>query len=563
MWMKGKKIITMALAVSMAVGTLAGCGSKTESAATQSADAAAGENGREVITIGIRQHSNVENYDTNYFTKLVEDELNVDLQFSCLPSSMTDSKSKFAVLVSSNEKLPDMIIDIGLSPLDVIDYGTKGIFISLNSYLDKAENFNKIPEDDRNAIRQYLTAPDGNIYSLGKYVAELTNQIPYKMWINQVWLDNLGLETPTTTEEYKEVLKAFVEQDANGNGVQDEVGVTGCTLGWGCNSSVFLMNSFIFYNGGDVNGGLSLADDGKTVMAPWVTEEWKAGLSYMNELVQDGLMSPSVFTQDDKQYTALLSNEEQIVGSCSAGAYGYWSGSQANPNCQDMVLLPPLKGPEGTAWAAYKDVNVLPTVMITKDCENPELAFSLADLFFRRDIALSSRYGEEGVDWSGDPEVCKDYQGLFEASEGVPCTIAQIQNQWSKAQNKHWYDVICTYRDEEMFKGRDSGKKTELEGKRDFAAELANKAVDYYYDEHPAQILPNLIYTVEESDELATLQENVSAYVKESLAAFVTGNRPLSDWDSYLKEMENMGLNRWLEIAQTAYDRMQNTQLEP
>lgn len=36
------------------------------------------------------------------------------------------------------------------------------------------------------------------------------------MFINQEWLDNLGLEAPATFSELKEVLKAFKEQDANG-----------------------------------------------------------------------------------------------------------------------------------------------------------------------------------------------------------------------------------------------------------------------------------------------------------------------------------------------------------
>ena len=45
--------------------------------------------------------------------------------------------------------------------------------------------------------------------------------------------------------------------------------------------------------------------------------------------------------------------------------------------------------------------------------------------------------------------------------------------------------------------------------------------------------------------------------MKQSLAEFVTGNRPLSDWDNYLSDLENMGLQEWLDVAQTAYDRIE------
>lgn len=56
--------------------------------------------------------------------------------------------------------------------------------------------------------------------STGLPYAELgTNDIMVN-WIDirKDWLENLGLEMPTTLEEYHKVLLAFKEQDANGNG---------------------------------------------------------------------------------------------------------------------------------------------------------------------------------------------------------------------------------------------------------------------------------------------------------------------------------------------------------
>jgi len=74
---------------------------------------------------------------------------------------------------------------------------------------------------------------------------------------------------------------------------------------------------------------------------------------------------------------------------------------------------------------------------------------------------------------------------------------------------------------------------------------------------HPEKVLPVLKYTNDEAEKLAEIQENVLTYVKQSLAEFVTGNRPLSDWDNYLSDLENMGLQEWLDVAQTAYDRIE------
>ncbi len=67
------------------------------------------------------------------------------------------------------------------------------------------------------------TSADGNIYSMTQYEPQAWNMTPYRLYINQTWLDKLGLNVPTTTDEYKEVLKAFATQDPNGNGQADEI----------------------------------------------------------------------------------------------------------------------------------------------------------------------------------------------------------------------------------------------------------------------------------------------------------------------------------------------------
>lgn len=52
------------------------------------------------------------------------------------------------------------------------------------------------------------------------------------MSINKQWLDNLKLEVPATTDELYTVLKAFKEQDANGNGdSKDEIPMMGTPAG--------------------------------------------------------------------------------------------------------------------------------------------------------------------------------------------------------------------------------------------------------------------------------------------------------------------------------------------
>ena len=147
---------------------------------------------------------------------------------------------------------------------------------------------------------------------------------------------------------------------------------------------------------------------------------------------------------------------------------------------------------------------------------------------------------------------------MYEAMDGIPCTMAQLTDLWSiPAQNKHWKDIGPSYRSLDMYHGISAGLKSE-DGESNIAAVMRQESRANYYDKHPEYVLPALQYTQEESDRIAEPQENVNSYVNQSLAEFVTGNRSLNDWDAYVEELNNMGLQEWIETAQTAYDRMQN-----
>ena len=51
------------------------------------------------------------------------------------------------------------------------------------------------------------------------------------------------------------------------------------------------------------------------------------------------------------------------------------------------------------------------------------------------------------------------------------------------------------------------------------------------------------------------LKATVAKYTAQSVEAFVTGTRSLDrDWDTYLRQLEAIGLSEYLEMVQQAYD---------
>lgn len=518
---------------------------------SESAGAEAESGDTQKLTIAIVQSPNVENYDTNYLTTKIEEDLNVDIEFDILPADANDAKTKLSVQANGGGEMPDIIM-MGLTSTEIVQYGQAGVFIDLKDYIADSSlmpNLNAIREEhpeDMETIMKAITSPDGGVYSLFDWRPEDWNQTPFRCWINKTWLENLHLDMPATTEEFKAVMEAFATQDPNGNGIQDEIALTGSNALWGGYTPNFLINSFVFYN-----GGLALDEkDGSTVIAPFISDGWRDALAYMNELCEMGALDPAMFTMDATMCQGLLDQDPNVVGCVCAGGWGYWNGGLDSENFKEFDLLGPLKGPEGVAYGLQYTYSPGRIFFVTRSCEDPELAMAVGDWFYQLEHSLIPRYGEEGVDWSIDEADTSTRTALY-ASEGYECKIAILDNIWGSVQNKMWQGVGPQYVHADFFRGRDSLAKGDDTRDGDFRA----KGYALYGDAHPA-LLPELMYTQEEVEAIAEIQTNIMSYVDGQLAEFVTGNRSLDEWDQYLADIEAMGLQEWLDVAQQAYDRM-------
>jgi maltoporin len=80
------------------------------------------------------------------------------------------------------------------------------------------------------------------------------------------------------------------------------------------------------------------------------------------------------------------------------------------------------------------------------------------------------------------------------------------------------------------------------------------EGIQQYGAEHPEVVISRGIadvqYTVDEIEELSILLGRANTYCAEMLTAFVTGKRPMSEWDQAIAELKEVGnLDRVLEIA--------------
>jgi putative aldouronate transport system substrate-binding protein len=557
---KFKKVITLFLIMIIMTLSLSACGKSKNQ--TVSNEGKQDSNGKETLTIALQTYSFITDYKDNYLTKRLEEELGVNIEFHLLSADASEAATQLSLLFSSNQKMPDIICTGSMSQQAVMEYGSKGKLVALNDWLtdpEKAPNFNAIEStDDREAMIKASTSADGNIYSLTTFEPATWNMTPFRMYINDVWLNALNLDMPTTTEEYYQVLKAFAESDPNGNGIKDELPAYGISSGtYGENIAIPLMNSFIYYPASTATAPvLTLDGDGKTVIAPFIQEGWKEGLTYLNKLCSEGLLPASAFTDDKTQFMAVLNNEDaNLVGSLSTGSLSRWNNYDTNVNGQEYAMMAPLMGPQGLAYSPFLEYKPAPIWFITSSCENPELALKLGDMFYNKDFSNIARYGEEGVDFTSDEEVTSQPQysnAYIAAGLHDKVTLLVYKDIWSENNNKFWRNINPRYASISDNNTWASAVEYDPDVKSSYFYADNYK---YNYEAHPENLLPDLTYTTEEAEEQAEVIVNVSTYVSQSMAQFITGARPLSDWDNYVKELETMGLSIWIENSQAAYER--------
>jgi putative aldouronate transport system substrate-binding protein len=501
------------------------------------------------LRIGMPYYPYVTDYENNDLTKYMEALTGIHIVWEMLPEVGTPQvQEKVSLMLSAGDQLPDVFMGAGFTSADLITYGSAKLFIPLQDFIEK-HGFNmKALFEARPAIRPSMVSADGNTYTLGGWSLNEPNQLAMRFWINQTFLDNLGMKTPTTTDEYYEYLKAVKTRDPNRNGKADEIPLVGATTGWQAVIDGFLMNAFIYNetseSGDPINRRRAyLTKDGK-IDVSYNKPGWRQGLEYMNKLYSEGLLAGESFTLKKEDLRALVEYEGAlIVGSLPNGGPHEFANTQGERRTHFRVL-PPLKGPTGLQQIWYDEYlgPVLGGFVVTKDCKIPDIAVKWGDALLTEDFQMRNRYGVLGRDW-------KIPAPGTESVDGKQAMYEEIL-RWGSPQSAYWGQGPITWGRFGSYKRAKSQDPFELE------YVLWNAYEKYFPYAYQMSVPKRLPFTLEESRRFNELNRLLVEYVEQSLAQFVTGQRNIArEWDSYVAQLDRMGLPELLKIMQAAFDR--------
>lgn len=545
--MKLKKLASLAMAGVLCVSLLAACGGSSSGAAASgsavSASAAQEDMGnvspvgeypivKEPVTFKImgRKDPGAPDWSELEVFKRLSELTNINFEFE-ISESETWTEQKNIALVGG--EYGDIIMrDDQMAVTDEETYGPQGIFLDLTDLIDQYAPNLKAMMEKYPDVKAAMTSMDGKIYGL-PYVFHTATVQGHTGFFSEEWMKNVGIDkVPETTDELYDMLVAFKEQDANGNGdAGDEIPFT--CVGLTTTIRDLLIPAFT-----GLPDGLSfnLADDGSVVYAP-ATEEYKEFLKYANKLYSEGLLDPEFSTQTSQQWLA----------KAKADQCGVYSGSPTglDPSTTAQQLsLPPLTSATNDEKVVKQPLYLYPgRAFITDKCSDPVAAIRLLDMFYAtEENAVEGFYGTT----------------LFAGYEG---------EQWKYTDDTktayEWIDPITGFGDI----NKTISVNMELPGLLEFEAmPVGNPLMEMkvsqvkemqrpYYNSKNAYP-SNARFTAEESERGNVIENDLYTQVTMMTTKFIVGEADIeSGWEDYLASLEQIGLAELIEIKEAALVR--------
>ncbi len=454
-----------------------------------------------------------------YLIPVLQEQTGIELDLQFFPYEV--AREKYSLSLNSGD-YADCISGWILSQSDILKFGMDmGVYIPLEDLIaEYAPNIEMLLNME--GVRETMTAPDGHIYSI-PYVLDAPT-VDFSPFVNIRWLERVGMDMPTNTTELKEVLMAFKQQDANGNGdPNDEIPFS------------FEPNNkhFGYYAGWF---GLPMDPDGFTMVDGELTfaadsEAYKSMILYFRDLYTSGLIDPEIFTTDAVQWKAKGNNDVYGV------AHMYGSGDimpTAQDEESDWLPLPVLKSPGVTnpKWMrdTYGTAVLKNQVVITDKAEHPEAIIRWWNNVFEFENSIQTNGGPIGI-------------RLFENEETGEWWIKEDLSE-ELIELYSWYNLYPQSLPRYIPLGFKYG------GVKPNEKELVEEIYDPYLTQHA---VPKYWVQADVSAELSDIENAIVDYIDQNAAIWISNQASIEDeWEAYKTQLDKFGLQRYIQIRKEA-----------
>jgi putative aldouronate transport system substrate-binding protein len=483
------------------------------------------------ISLLYRDHPNYPLDEDWLFFEHIEEQSNVTFDITTAP--LSDYEQRRSLLIGAGDA-PDVISVV--YPGQEAQFVASGAILPLSDYVDLMPHFqDKVERWDLQDELETLRQEDGKFYMLPGLYEQL--RYDYTVALRTDVLDELGLEEPGTWDEFRDVLQA-IKDDRGGSYVFSDR--------WQGNALLNVASAqFGTIAGWGFGQGVVFDEDAGEYRYAGATDEYREMVEYFAGLVEDGLMDPESFTQEDDQAFAKLANEQSYAITTNAqellGNRTTLETSLGAGNFElDKIRVP--AGPEGDVMRGMRIENGFMVSSAAAEKPNFVATLQFLDWLFYSDEGLEfARWGVEGETFEreGDTRVLAEDVEFLGQNEGAP---QHLQNDFGffngvfSLAHGSTRDLVLTHIPEEEVQWQEAMSDKEM-------------------------LPPGPPWPMNEMErEQASLYQTALVdYTNQNTLAFITGQRSLDEWDAYVAELEGQNMTAYEDLVNGAYQRYQES----
>ncbi len=388
-----------------------------------------------------------------------------------------------------------------------------------------APDYWNVISSDPNILKQVKT-PNGDIYGFAFILGDELLKGGYGLIVRDDWIEELGIETPETADEYYAMLKAFKEKKGVDIPLCINIDFLKDQLNRGIITSPFGLVTMDTY-----------VDNGKVEIG-YSKEEFKDVLRWLNKLYAEGLLDPNFATVDKETITANMLTGKSGASSGTCGSIlGTWLTTNKDVPNYSLAGIKNLVEKRGdTPMYGHYNTDVVGGVTaISSLAENPEEVAKFFNYGYSEEGHMLYNFGIEGVSYEMQDGKPLYTDLVLDNPDGL--TLKQALSEYQLASGNGPFvqdkDYLLQYYKEDAQK----------EALSNWAVNNAKKYK-----------LPRITINSESTGEYSNITSEIQTYRDEMIIKFIRGEESLDNFEQYLQALDSMGIERLKEIIQVEVD---------
>lgn len=475
-------------------------------------------------------------YEDNGYTRYLKKQLNIQNK-DVFEAGENDNYQETVSMTIASRELPDVMV---VNDMDMLQLLVDN---------DLIEDLTQVYEDCtssriKDIYNSYGSEILDNVTFDGKLMALPETNIddgPSLCWLRKDWMDKLGLDAPETVEDVENIVHEFVQKDPGGNGKGETVGlVCDDELTGGCGYSYEYQNDIIFASFGAFPKQWIYNKDGEVVYGS-VQNEAKAALGKLRQMYQQGTLDNNFLMRESSNIIELI-----VSGKCGSFFGPWWSPNnplmsamQKNPNAEWQPYLIQTDKDGQTSFTSQNPNDKY--VVVRKGYKHPEIVMKIVSVLFddlrydEEDVREMERYYQDNVDPTARPlAINVDYKdALMRCYDSLKDAIQGRKKLEDLGLLEGAYYISCS---KYLDRKKDTSAQKSWE---DWAAYASRMTACSVLRKGQTRQVKSLFF-----GETKTMKSNwwrLEELEKKAYLEIVTGQKPLSYFDEFVKEWNRQG----------------------